>query len=143
MRYFLLEPEVAGALGPESDMDSSVHPPRVTQLHYELQGWLGDDLLETFPCYVVTSRCKEALENAAFSGCTFAPAKITTADTFSELYPGRPAPVLHWLKVSGEAGKSDVGLASDYRIVVSEAVLEILMKFQLDNCDIEDFTEVK
>jgi hypothetical protein len=37
-KYFLIEPEVAGELGADTVMDSSVHPPRVSELHHELKG---------------------------------------------------------------------------------------------------------
>lgn len=43
-----IEPEVAGGLGEETQMDSTVHPPLVKKLHLEFEGWLGDDILETF-----------------------------------------------------------------------------------------------
>lgn len=46
--YKLIEPEVAGSLGKETELDSSVFPPHVKKLHYEFDGWLGDDILESF-----------------------------------------------------------------------------------------------
>lgn len=48
-RYYRLEPEVAGELGSGTVMDVSRHPPLVSHLQFKFQGWLGDDLLETFP----------------------------------------------------------------------------------------------
>lgn len=42
-KFFALEPEVAGGLGPNTVMDRSVHPPRVSHLHYVFDGWMGDD----------------------------------------------------------------------------------------------------
>lgn len=138
-RYFVIEPEVAGELGPDTVMDTSVHPPKVSELHYDFKGWLGDDLLESFPSFVVTGRCKVALEKAGFSGFTFAPAKVTASDIFLELYPGQSLPDFHWLKVNGVAGKDDVGLASDHRLVVSEEVLRLLRSMRLEHCDVEAF----
>lgn len=137
-KYFLIEPEVAGGLGADTVMDSNVHPPRVSKLHYDLKGWLGDDLLESFPCYVVTDRCKGALEKGGFSGYTLAPVKVTASDTFFELYPGRSIPVFHWLKVSGTAGKDDFGLADDHRLTVSEEVLRVLKSLNIEHCDVEE-----
>jgi len=138
-RYFVVEPEVAGELGADTVMDSSVHPPRVSRLHYELNGWLGDDLLESFPCYVVTERCKTALEKEGFTGYSVAPVKVTVSDTFRELYPGRSLPTFHWLKVNGTAGKDDFGLAKDHRLAVSEGVLRVLKSLSIEHCDIDDF----
>ena len=140
-KYFVIEPEVAGELGVDTVMDSSVHPPRVSVLHYELQGWLGDDLLESFPCYIVTERCKAALEGQVLSGYTFAPVKVTASDTFHELYPSRSLPAFHWLKVDGTAGNDDFGLSRDDRLVVSEEVLNVLKSLNIEHCDIEDVTD--
>jgi len=137
-KYYLLEPEIAGELGPDTVMDPSVHPPRVSDLHYDLKGWLGDDLLESFPCYIVTDRCRDALENGGFSGCTFAPVRVTASDVFLELYPGRAVPTFHWLKVDGIAGEDDLGVADDHRLVVSGDVLKVLRSLSIDHCDFEE-----
>ncbi|APF85630.1 hypothetical protein HI806_01945 [Ralstonia solanacearum] len=56
MNYFFLEPEVAGALGENTVLDASTHPPRVEKLHFEFSGWLGDAILESFPCVIATLR---------------------------------------------------------------------------------------
>lgn len=137
-RYYLIEPEVAGELGPDTVMDPGVHPPRVYVLHYDLKGWLGDDLLESFPCFIVTDRCREALERAGFSGCLFAPVKVTASEVFFELHPLQPLPVFHWLKVNGIVGKDDIGLADDYRLAVSDDVLRVLRSLSIEHCDVEE-----
>src|SRR3954454_10828086 len=60
--YFALEPEVAGQLGDTTMLDTSVHPPVIQRLEYRFDGWLGDDLLESFPCFVVTERLANELK---------------------------------------------------------------------------------
>ena len=55
MQYVYIEPEVAGGLGDHTVMDRSVHPPIVSKLHYQMEGWLGDALLESFPVFIVIS----------------------------------------------------------------------------------------
>ena len=37
MKYVYVEPEVAGGLGQGTEMDTSVHPPVVRKLQYELE----------------------------------------------------------------------------------------------------------
>ena len=66
--FWSLEPEVAGELGSGSLVDTSVHPPRVSKLTLMLSGWLGDELVETFPCYVVTESLGTALVSAGLTG---------------------------------------------------------------------------
>ena len=46
MNYHIVEPEVAGGVGPHTVMDRRAHPPVVTKLHYEFEVWLGDELLK-------------------------------------------------------------------------------------------------
>ncbi len=136
--YYNLSPEVAGGLGERTVMDTSVHPPRVQRLHYEMAGWLGDELLESFPCFIVTARVRDALLGLGASGCTFDTVEISRSDTFEELYPDRMLPPFYWLKVQGRAGVDDVGLSDDNRLVVSKRVLDLLRAFDLANCDIRE-----
>ncbi len=139
-RYYVVEPAVAGGLGPETEMDTSFHPPIVSRLNYEFEGWVGDSILESFPCYIVTDRCKRAFESGRFSGCAYAVVNVTTSDVFEELHPGRSLPLFHWLKVDGVAGDDHFGISSNYSLVISETVLAVLRMFNLRECDVEPFT---
>jgi len=71
MKYYYIEPEVAGGLGNDTVMNRSVHPPVVTKLHYQFDGWLGDVLLESSPCFIVTELAKQKLQDARLTGATF------------------------------------------------------------------------
>ena len=77
MNYFCIEPEVAGGLGQNVEMDRSVHPPVVDKLHYEFDGWLGDELLETFPCFIVTEGAMKRLQLIHATGIKFDQAEVT------------------------------------------------------------------
>lgn len=138
MRFFVLEPEVAGGLGEHTSMDRSVHPPAVKTLHYVLHGWLGDVLLESFPTYIVTAEAKEALLEDS-TGATFDKVEITCSPEFKELYPHRQIPDFAWLRVTGKARIDDFGLAPDWRLVVSERVIDVLKRLGLNNALIEPF----
>ena len=78
MGYWILEPEVAGGLGEGTIVDPHTQPPVVSRLHYAFQGWLGDELLTTFPCYIVTERVHQALARLEPSGCAFDSVQVTT-----------------------------------------------------------------
>jgi len=123
MRYYLLEPEVAGGLGRNTVLDRTSHPPVVTRLHYEFDGWLGDELLESFPCFIVTQRLRVKIEELGFTGVRFSPVEVTLSTQFKTLYPDREVPQFAWLKVDGEPCKDDLGLATDHRLIVSERTL--------------------
>jgi hypothetical protein len=137
MRYYTLEPEVAGGLGRNTVMDRSVHPPMVERLHYELAGWLGDDLLETFPCFIVTNCLRERIADAGLTGTEFAPAEVTASQQFRDLYPTRDVPGFVWLKPTGRAGRDDFGMSHDHRLVVSARALKVL---SLLHCRVFDFS---
>ena len=139
MRYYTLQPEVAGGMGSGTILDSSTHPPRVSKLVYEFSGWLGDDLLETFPCYIVTARLKEALEKLYPSGCDFDEVQVTKSDLFMEIHGDRELPEFAWLKVTGRAGVDDFGLSAEHNVVASERVLECMKRFSLAHCEVEQY----
>jgi hypothetical protein len=129
--YTILEPEVAGGWGANTVADVSVHPPAVTRLHYEFQGWLGDDLLESFPCFIVSERLAAELLRSELTGFTLDALKVSTSAEFEELHPGRRLPEFRWLRVAGRAGQDDFGIGPDYRLVVSAAALAVLEGFSL------------
>jgi hypothetical protein len=137
--YWILEPEVAGGLGEGTIIDRQSHPPIVSRLHYGFQGWLGDELLATFPCYIVTERVHQALMHLGTTGCAFDRVQVTTEYPFDELYPKRQLPPFSWLKITGRAGVDDFGLSADHRLVVSSRVLRCLKEFPLAHCEIEEF----
>lgn len=137
--FFYIEPEVSGGLGVNTVADTTVHPPVVSKLNYLFDGWLGDDLLESFPCYVVSERLKSELVNTTLSGFEIDELEVTKSEQFDEQYPGKTLPKFYWLKITGKAGKDDFGLTSDHRLVVSEAALDVLQKGQLAQADLEEF----
>ncbi|TIQ93817.1 hypothetical protein [Mesorhizobium sp.] len=126
MQYFKTRPHVAGGIGKGTVLDSSVHPPMVTKLHYKVEAWFGDVIVATFPCFLVTEETQRALQKMGFSGATFADAEVTTSEEFQEDQPGLELPHFVWLKVNGKAGQDDFGIAVPFRLVISERVLDLL-----------------
>lgn len=136
MSFFLLNPEVAGGWGPNTQADRTTHPPVVTHLHYEFQRWLGDDLLTTFPEFIVTERLATALERSSLSGFDLDDVEVSPGDTWEQLHDNRPVPRCRWLKVNGRAGATDFGLTELAHLVVSERALELLRGFSLKACEV-------
>ena len=83
--YKYLEPEVAGGIGIDTILDNSIHPPLVKFLHYHFSGWMGDDILETFPCFIISERLKNAIENNKLTGIFFDFVKITKSEDFEKI----------------------------------------------------------
>jgi hypothetical protein len=140
MRYLELCPEVAAlGLGDNTVMDKSVHPPIVSHLHYEIDVWLGDDLLEAFPCFIVTKHLADALADAHLTGYELRDVEISTSDMFNELDSNIQLPPFVWLHVTGEPGQDDLGLTGNATLVVSERTMSVLRTMQIDNCETAAF----
>jgi hypothetical protein len=137
--YFKIEPEVAGGLGERTRMDVSTHPPKVFHLHYEFDGWSGDGILESFPCFIVTATKADQLESMDASGFQLRDVEISKSPTFEELFPNLDLPDFRWLDVSGTPGKDDFGIDADGVLVVSDRALAVLEEGGLEDCDIEEY----
>src|SRR5208337_4118808 len=100
----------------------------VHRLHYEFDGWLGDELLESSACYIVTERMAHEIERSQLTGAQFDEAEVTTSEQFRDIYPDRQLPKFVWLRAAGKPGQDDFVLGPDLRLVVSERALKLLKR---------------
>lgn len=135
MKYYLVNPEVPCSWGKNIEVDRSVHPPLVKKLHIEFEGWLGDDLITTFPIYAVTDRLKKAIETANLTGIYFESIEMSVSETFIEIYENKILPLFFWAKINGGLGE-DFYLQNGYNLIVSENALSILKNNNLNNAEI-------
>ncbi len=140
--YYQLEPEVAGGWGEGTVADTTCHPPIVKSLVFEFDGWLGDSIITSFPCYLVTEGLAQSINHTKLSGYHLAECTITQSEAFNELYPNKNLPGFLWLQVVGEFGVDDFGIGNDLRLVVSAAALSTLKEHFLNNCEIEEISPV-
>ena len=140
MKYFELEPEVAGGFGTNTVLkDPSARPPQIIHFHYEFEVWLGDSILEAVSCYIVTEYLMDKILDLHPTGVSFGMVEISKSDQYEDLYPGRKLPAFVWLKVVGEAGKDDFGLSLKHCLVVSQLVLDVLKESGVSHCDITEY----
>lgn len=137
-RWFVLGPEVAGGLGSRTVLDSSTHPPTVMKLHYVLEDWLGDDLIESFPCFLVSGPAKAAIVAAGLTGCTFAPVEVSCSPEFAEMHPACDLPPFDWLQVYSRPFELDFGVTANAKLVVSYRALQVLRSGRLSHCDVSE-----
>ena len=138
--YYVVEPEVAGGWGENTEVTRIPgQPVIVNKLHYDFDGWLGDELLESTPCYIVTERLADELKRLRLEGVEFDDVEVTKSEQFEEIYPGRELPKFKRLKVRGLPGKHDFGVTADLMLVVSEKAMEALKNFGLSNAVVEPF----
>ncbi len=137
--YWEIEPEVAGDIGANTVLDSSVHPQVVHHLHYDFDGWLGSELVTSFPCFLVTYRLGKAIEEAACTGCVFASVEVTLDKQFVARRSDIQFPTFVWMKVTGRAGKDDFGMSSDQSLVISDKARAIVTSHTLVDCNISPY----
>lgn len=127
MKFHQVEPEVAGGWGEDTVARREPgRPPVVERLHHVFDGWMGDELLETTPCFIVTEGLAEAIRAAGLSGVTFDAVEVGVSETFVELQPATVLPSWVWMKVEGVAGRDDFGLSPALILVVSDRALAVL-----------------
>jgi hypothetical protein len=134
---YILEPEVAGGWGEGTIADTSTHPPIIKKLEYQFDGWSGDDLLTSFPCFIVSERLVNKMESSDLTGYEIAPVEITKSEKFKELFPNTELPNFKWLQVKGIVKKDDFAINKKLRLVVSETAFNLLNKFNMKQCDVE------
>src|SRR3954447_25234883 len=115
--FYELKPEVAGHLGDDTVMDRSTHPPIIHSCHYEFDGTPIDDLLASFPCFIVTDKMQSMIESVEPSGSRFGNVKTTTSEEYEDWEEAFPSPALphySWLIVNGTAERDDFGISSTF-----------------------------
>jgi hypothetical protein len=132
---YTLRPEVAGGFGPQSELDTSKHPPVVNRLHYEFAGWLGDDIVATFPSSIVTEELARAIANEGLTGVQFDDVIVTKDPQFERFFPDQAAalPAWRWLRPVGKPRTSDFWQDDKGILYVSDRALNLLRKFHLEN----------
>lgn len=137
--FYYMEPEVAGSLGPDTILDRSTHPPIVKRLDFLVADWLGDELLETFPCFVVTIKLQQGIEDSYLTGVNFTRINVNySTDVIAPDYD-QARPLFSWMKVHGVAGVDDFGLGEDFRLVVSGRAKKLLETYSLNYADFEAY----
>lgn len=139
MKYIKIEPEVIVGLGEDTNIDTSTIPPVVKELHINLEDWLGDDLMENYPVFIVTEPLKSNLETTAYSGYRIEDLKLTFDEYFENNYRlEKEIPKFYWMILSGIKGKDDFYIDSSQVLNVSSQAFSFLKKFNLKNAVFED-----
>ncbi len=158
MLLYFLDPEVSGGhgektvYGTDEDVANEGISGKVKFLHYEFEGWLGDDLLESTPAFLVSSKLENELKKSQFNDYKTEKCLITMSDVFIELYPNKEIPSfirfipLGTVEIEGEYFNNwsghDFCLSSKGELVLTEKALEFLNEFSIDHCDITHLTQL-
>lgn len=152
MKLYMLEPEVAGEIGENTVYDNFDDVryrgayPQISHLHFIFSGWLGDDIIESTPCFIVTDELKSRIEKSELDGCQFEDVEVSLSGEFMEMYPNRSIPKLKRLIPNGSVivegetystwSGQDFNLSNKSYLIVSENALDVLKEGNIDNCDL-------
>lgn len=119
-------------------MDTSTHPPVVERLVFTFAGWLGDHLVESFPCYLVSAPLADALSASGLTGFELADVEVELDPQFKEFEPSGAAslPKWRWLQVARDPS-ADMWLDELAQLHVSGEALAVLRTCQLDHCVVD------
>ena len=145
LNYYLLKPEVAGELGDNSKIVyEGGRIKEVISLEFVFLGWLGDEILKARPCYIVVKNIMDDFINNGIKGIKYEEIQVSFSEDFLEMCEDistmplfvRIIP-LNRVDDLEEEMKEDVYVDKCNRLIVSERALEILKKYKIDNCDVE------
>lgn len=154
MRLYILEPEVAGGHGENTVyqdrkiIDGVPFSDNIKYLHYEMDGWLGDDLLESTPAFIVSKRLSESLIDSGFNGvdCRLDECLVTKSDVFDDIYSNLEIPKFYRFLPLGSIvvtnGTYDSWSGHHFNVtpmgdlVVTDQALSLLKQFSINHCDI-------
>ncbi|MEC2077203.1 hypothetical protein [Metabacillus fastidiosus] len=158
MILYFLEPEVSGGhgektiYGTEENVVKEDISAKIKFFHYELEGWLGDDLLELTPAFIVSSYLESELKKSEFKDYKLAKCLITMSDVFKELYPNKEISSfarfipLGTLEVEGENFNNWSGhhfcLSLKGELVVTQKAWDFLKRFSIKHCHITSLTQL-
>jgi hypothetical protein len=140
MKYYYIEPEVAGGIGPLSVVHESPGKLEIEKLHYVFDGWPGDELLESTPCYIVSLNLSNLIKSKQLSGIIFDEVEISCSESYRELNPNRKIPSFVWMKIVGTNKQDDFFQAENACLVVSEHAWNLIKPFAI-NAIVSDFVE--
>lgn len=133
---YRLDPQVAGELGAGTSLDTSTHPPLVRKLEYVLDLPQPDDLIQSFPAFLVSKDLGTRIKSARLTGVALTSARVSVSADYRAIYGDVPHPRYLWLQVDGTPSSSDLWLDSKFRLCASDRAFKILEQGKLSACQV-------
>jgi hypothetical protein len=130
---YSLDPQVAGELGEGSVLDTTVHPPVVTEVDYVLDQPEADELIQSFPVFLVSSGLADRFQSAGLTGFTLEEATTRPSFEYLSAFGQAPHREYRWLRVHGTE-QDDCWIDSSAMLCVSDRMMEILNSATLSDC---------
>ena len=128
--YNKIQPEVIVGIGNNTVFEEKEPPFKtINRLHIELEDWLGDDLVECYPVYIVTDALKKGLEESNFSGFKFAEMEITKSEYFDDNYQlKKELPNFYWMKIIGQLDIDEILIGNNKELFIKPKLVEFIKK---------------
>ena len=134
---YCLEPHVAGELGEATELNPSAHPPIVTIVEYVLDAPDPDDLIESFPVFLVSAPLAERLDAAGLTGFGLEDAVVRPSADYVAVYGDVAHSEYRWMRLQDYGSTADAWLDGDHRLCVSDRMIDVLGPYRLARCIIE------
>jgi hypothetical protein len=136
---YVLEPLVAGQLGDGTELDSSTHPPDVLKLEYVLDAPAEEDLIESFPVFLVSEELAAALLAANLHGFRVDEAEVRKSDRYALRHGDLPHKRYRWLRPV-PSGSADCWLDEHSRLCVSERMYAVISSHRIERCEVAELS---
>lgn len=141
--YYRFKPDTPGQLGNKTTLDNRSHPPHIDNLQFIFDDWLGDDLIECFPCFLISERLLNKLKASDLKGYSIKEAEIEFSPLFYDLNGNKKVPAFKWFYVNGAQG-DDFYLDEEHCLMVSSRAYEQIKNAgNINNCEIEVLSVTK
>ncbi|MDA0167586.1 hypothetical protein OJ998_00690 [Solirubrobacter taibaiensis] len=134
---YVLQPLVGGELGQDVEFDHATHPPVIDRVQYVLDYPTSEDLMESFPAFIVSEALAERFVAAGLRGFTLAEAEVLPGDNYLALYGDVPHKTYRWLQIAPRMPDADVWLGDDLQLCVSDRAMAVLETADLAGCDVD------
>ena len=104
-------------------------------MQYVLDYPTTEDLLESFPAYIVSEALAERMTAARLRGFALDDAEVRPGENYVALYGNVPHKRYRWLRVTSSS-PSDCWLDSEYRLCVSDRMYDVISQHRIDGCDV-------
>jgi hypothetical protein len=132
---YRLKPDTPGQLGNKTILDNSTHSPHIEKLHFIFDDWFEDDLIECFPCFLITERLLNKLEG--LKGYIIKDVEVEFSPQFYDLNGNKKVPPFKWLYING-ASADDFFIDEENCLVVSATAYEQINKEgNINNCEVQ------
>jgi hypothetical protein len=157
---YLLEPEVPGGWGDgtiyvnaQEVANGEDRIPQIALLHLVIDGWLGDELLTTHPCFIMTTSLSKQLQSHRVTGFEEAPMKVSVSSIFDELQPNVTLPDFTRIAMHGSViidetkgrfvswSGHDICISQDASLVVTKRVLDLISKPLMSHCNVTELRQ--